>query len=87
VGPFKTVAQLRVGRKPQSLTTVVEATTSAGTIKCGRKRKSTALDVEVNSVDGKANQAMPKRKVARVSNDQVAEAAGVPWVAPFAKMY
>jgi hypothetical protein len=40
----------------------VEATTSAGTIKRGRKRK-----VEANSVDGEASVSMPKRKVVKVS--------------------
>jgi hypothetical protein len=60
---------------------VIEATTS------GRKRKRTALGVGVNSLDGKANLSMPKRKVVKVSNIQVAEGTGVPWVAPLAKMY
>jgi hypothetical protein len=76
------------GRKGKNATQeVVEAMTSASTIKRGRKRKSTALEVEANSVDGEANQVTPKRKVARVSNVQVAEATRVPWVAPLAKMY
>jgi hypothetical protein len=55
------------------------------TIKRGRKRKSTALEVEANSLDDETKQAMLKRKVARASDVQVAE--GVLWVAPLAKMY
>jgi hypothetical protein len=76
------------GRKGKNATQeVVDATTSASTVKRGRERKSTALEVEVDALDGKANEVMPKRKVARVNNVQVAEATGVPWVAPLAKMY
>lgn len=81
-------AKARRDRKSKNATQeVVKATTSAGTVKRGWKRKSTTLEAEANSVDGEANQAMPKRKVARVSNTEVAEATGVPWVAPLAKMY
>ncbi|KAH4330485.1 hypothetical protein HBH98_256180 [Parastagonospora nodorum] len=82
-------AKARRDRKFKNATQeAVEATTSAGTVKRGRKRKSTALEVEANySIDGDANQATPKRKVARVSKVQIAEATGVPWTAPCAKMY
>jgi hypothetical protein len=34
-----------------------------------------------------ANPSTPERKVARVSNIQVAEVTGVPWLALFARMY
>jgi hypothetical protein len=81
-------AKARRDRKSRKATQeAVEATTSTSMIIRGRKRKSTALGVEANSLDGEANQAMPKRKVAKASNAEVAEATGVPWVAPLAKMY
>jgi hypothetical protein len=64
-----------------------EATTSASTIRRGWKRKSTALEVGVDSLNVGAKKSVPKRKVARVSDVQVAEATGVQWIAPFAKMY
>jgi hypothetical protein len=76
-------AKARRDRKSKKATQeAVETTTPAGTIKRGRKRK-----VEAKSVDGEANVSMPKRKVAKVSNVQVAEGTGVSWVAPLAKMY
>jgi hypothetical protein len=75
-------AKARRDRKSKNTKEAVEATTSAGTAKRGRKRR-----VEVNTADGEADQVMPKRKVARVSNVQVVEGTGVAWVAPLAKMY
>jgi hypothetical protein len=75
-------AKARRDRKSKNTKEAVEATTSAGTTKRGRKRR-----VEVNTADSEAAQVMPKRKVARVSNVQVVEGTGMAWVAPLAKMY
>ena len=84
----ETKAKVRRDRKSKNATQeAVEAIISAGTVKRGRKRKSTALEVEANSVDGEANQAKSKRKAARVSNVKAPEATGMSWVAPLAKMY
>jgi hypothetical protein len=81
-------AKARRGQNYKNATQeVIETTTSASTIKRGRKHKSAALEVEANSADGDANQSVPKRKVARANNVQVAEATEVSWVAPLAKMY
>jgi hypothetical protein len=65
----------------------VETTLSASTKGRGRKRKSTALEVEANSLDFGAGPSAPKDKVAKVSHVQAAEAVGVPFMAPVAKMY
>jgi hypothetical protein len=54
-----------------------EATTATSLIRRGRKRKSTALEKEVNSLYVVAGPSVPKGKVARVSDVQAAEAAGV----------
>jgi protein-tyrosine-phosphatase len=64
-----------------------EATTAIITMRRGQKRKSTTLEVEANSPNVKAGLSVPKGKVARVSDVQAAEAAGVLWMAPVAKMY
>jgi hypothetical protein len=69
-------------RRSQKCTTL-----SASTKGRGRKRKSTALEVEANSLDFGAGPSVPKDKVAKVSHVQAAEAVGVPFIAPVAKMY
>jgi hypothetical protein len=65
----------------------VEATPSAITKRRGQKRKSTALEVEANSLDFGAGALVPKDKVAKVSHVQAAEAVRVPFMAPVAKTY
>jgi hypothetical protein len=62
-----------------------EATTATSTVRRGRKRKRTTLEVEANSLNVEAGPSVPKGKVARVSDVQAAEAAGVLWMAPVPK--
>jgi hypothetical protein len=84
----KAKAKENRGRKGKSATQeAVEPTASTSTVRRGRKRKSTALEVEANSPNVEAGPSVPKGKVARVSNVQAAEAAEVLWMAPVAKMY
>jgi hypothetical protein len=64
-----------------------EARTATSTVRRGRKRKRTTLEVEANSPSVEAGPSAPKGKVARVSDVQAAETAGVLWMAPVAKMY
>jgi hypothetical protein len=72
-------AKVRRNQKARNATQeVVEATTSADTVKHGRKRKNTVLEAEVISGDVRAGPSMPRGKVARVSNVKAAEATGVP---------
>jgi hypothetical protein len=81
-------AKARRDRKSKSATQkAVEAMTSASTVKRGRKRKSTALEVEANSPNVEAGPSVRKGKVARVSGVQTVEAAGALWLASVAKMY
>jgi hypothetical protein len=66
------------GRKGKSATQeTAEATGSTSTVRCDRKRKSTALEAE-------AGPSVPKGKVARMSGVQ---AVAEPWIAPVARMY
>jgi hypothetical protein len=76
------------GRKSKKATQeAVEATTTSSTVRPSRKRKSTAIGVEANSLDVGTRSSMPKSKVARVSNVEAAEATGVLWAALVANMY
>jgi hypothetical protein len=58
--------------------------------KCGRKRKSPALEMEVeteaNSLEEEVSSSVPKNKVARMSKVVRAKAL-YPWRALVAKMY
>jgi hypothetical protein len=75
-GPLKTAYRDQVERLEPS----------TGTVRRGRKRKSTALEVEANWPDVETSSSVQKGD-ARVSNVQEAEATGVLWTAPIAKMY
>jgi hypothetical protein len=87
-GAKEAKAKARRDRKSKNATQdAVEATTSTSTVKRGRKRESTALEVAANSPNVEAGPSEPKGKVARVSDVQVAEATEVPWTAPVANMY
>ena len=59
-----------------------KAAASKGKGKRGRKRKSASPEAEVE-----AGPSIPKVKVARISEVELAEATGLPWRAPVAKMY
>jgi len=65
----------------------VGASLSASTTRRSQKRKRTALEVEANSLDFRAGLSVSKAKVAKVSHVQAAEAVGVPFMAPVAKIY
>jgi hypothetical protein len=78
-------------RRSQKCTNItqdaVEVTSSASTKRRRQKRKSTALEVEANSLGFGAGPSVPKETVAKVSHVQATEALGVPFMAPVAKMY
>lgn len=81
-------AKTRRDRKSKKATQEAgEATTATSTVRRGRKRKRTTLEVEADSLNVEAGPSVPKGKVARVSDVQAAEAAGVLWMAAVAKMY
>ena len=77
-------AKARHDRECKNVTQeAVEATTSASTVRRGRKRKGTMLEAEANSADVGAGPSIPKGKVARVSLVQ----AGAPGMVLVARTY
>jgi hypothetical protein len=76
------------GQKGKDATQEAVEATATSTVRRGRKRKSTALATEAAESPGvDIGPSVPKSKVARVSNNKAAEAAGVPWAALVANMY